>query len=110
MRQKSRDTNNSPHREELSDTQRKSYIDATLCLINTPAKNGITGAQNLWDELHFVHIVQSAYIHFVGAFLPFHRYFLLAHETLLKKECGYKGPIPYVYPLPPPKTNPNPPI
>lgn len=39
--------------------------------------------------------MQSAYIHFVGAFLPFHRYFLLTHETLLRRECKYRGPIPY---------------
>jgi tyrosinase len=26
-----------------------------------------------------------------GAFLPFHRLYLFAHETLLRNDCGYKG-------------------
>ncbi|KAM7216078.1 putative amino acid transporter [Rhypophila decipiens] len=81
--------------DDLTLGQRKEYISSTLCLTTTPAKHGVPGAKTLWDELHYVHIVQSAYIHFVGAFLPFHRYFLLAHETLLRRECNYRGPIPY---------------
>ncbi|KAK3322763.1 hypothetical protein B0H66DRAFT_602193 [Apodospora peruviana] len=81
--------------ESLTTVQRASYINATLCLMTTPAKLKIPGAKTRWDELHYAHIAQSAYIHFVGAFLPWHRYFLLAHETVLRKDCGYRGPIPY---------------
>ena len=29
-----------------------------------------------------------------GAFLPFHRYLMHAHEHLLKTECGYEGTQP----------------
>ncbi|KAK0717690.1 hypothetical protein B0T26DRAFT_645568, partial [Lasiosphaeria miniovina] len=75
--------------------ERADYISATLCLTKAPARLGIAGAQTRWDELHYVHIAQSGYIHFVGAFLPWHRYFLAAHETLLRDECGYRGPMPY---------------
>lgn len=34
-------------------------------------------------------------LHKTGRFLPWHRGFLLAHETILRKECGYTGHIPY---------------
>ncbi|KAK3357999.1 hypothetical protein B0T25DRAFT_499703 [Lasiosphaeria hispida] len=81
--------------QKLTDSERTDYINATLCLMNTPARHDIPGAKTLWDELHYIHIYQSAYIHFVGAFLPWHRYYLTAHATLLRDACGYKGPMPY---------------
>jgi tyrosinase len=64
-----------------------------------PARHDIPGAETLWDELHYPHIAQSGFIHFVGGFLPWHRYYLVTHETLLRNDCGYKGPMPYVSPL-----------
>ena len=30
-----------------------------------------------------------------ASFLPFHRYFITVHETLMRNECGYKGPMAY---------------
>lgn len=68
--------------------------------MNSPAKHNIPGAKTLWDELHYVHIYQSAYIHFVAAFLPFHRYYLAVHSKLLRKDCGYRGPMPSVLSTP----------
>lgn len=55
----------------------------------------IEGAQNRWDELMYGHIVQSNIIHDVGAFLPWHRLYMRAHEILLQTECGYTGAQPY---------------
>ncbi|KAK3390616.1 amino acid transporter [Podospora didyma] len=81
--------------QTLTDPQRDDYIRASLCLAEMPARHGIEGAKTLWDELHYAHIAQSAFIHFVGGFLPWHRYFLVAHETLLRGDCGYQGPMPY---------------
>ncbi|KAH8894296.1 Di-copper centre-containing protein [Thozetella sp. PMI_491] len=81
--------------QNLTSTERADYINATLCLMNSPAKVGTKGAKTRWDELQYVHIVQSDYIHFVGSFLPWHRYYLKVHETMLKDECGYKGAMPY---------------
>ncbi|KAK7736002.1 hypothetical protein SLS63_003520 [Diaporthe eres] len=34
-------------------------------------------------------------MHGVGAFLPWHRLFVRAHEILLQQECGYTGAQPY---------------
>ncbi|KAI2619644.1 Di-copper centre-containing protein [Hypoxylon sp. NC1633] len=79
----------------LTSTEKLDYLNADLCLMSTPAKSGIPGAKTRWDELQYAHIVQVPYVHFVGAFLPFHRYFLAVHEHLLKMECNYTGPLPY---------------
>ncbi|KAK3368749.1 hypothetical protein B0H63DRAFT_535229 [Podospora didyma] len=81
--------------QDLTDLQRASYINSTLCLMDSPGQQTIPGAKTLWDELHYAHIAQATYIHFVGSFLPWHRYFLVVHETLLRRECGYNGPMPY---------------
>ncbi|KAI1294328.1 hypothetical protein F5Y03DRAFT_387695 [Xylaria venustula] len=81
--------------QNLSDADKASYIDAELCLMAAPPRADVLGAENVWDELTYAHAAQSDYIRNVGAFLPFHRYMLAAHATLLEEECGYRGPIPY---------------
>ncbi|KAI2627026.1 Di-copper centre-containing protein [Hypomontagnella submonticulosa] len=79
----------------LTRSEKLEYIDGDLCLMSTPAKSGIPGAKTRWDELQYAHIVQTEYVHGVGAFLPFHRYFVTVHEHLLRTECNYTGPLPY---------------
>ncbi|KAK0752696.1 hypothetical protein B0T18DRAFT_450835 [Schizothecium vesticola] len=79
----------------LSVAEKKSYIDAELCLMKLPATLGLTGAKNRFEELQSAHQVQAAITHGVGAFLPFHRLHMYAHEQLLRNECGYKGAQPY---------------
>lgn len=63
--------------------------------MSQPATLGIEGAENRWDELMYGHIVQSNIIHDVGAFLPWHRLYMRAHEVLLQTECNYTGAQPY---------------
>ncbi|KAI1844323.1 hypothetical protein JX266_009417, partial [Neoarthrinium moseri] len=75
----------------LTSEEKTSYIQADLCLINAPSKSGIPGAVTRWDDLQWPHVVQTATVHNVGAFLPFHRYYMTAHERLIKDECGYMG-------------------
>lgn len=79
----------------LTDAEKRAYLDAELCIMETPASSGVPGAITRWDELQRAHAVQGDYIHGVGAFLPFHRYYMTVHEVLLRKECGYTGPLPY---------------
>ncbi len=57
-------------RQNLTSTERSDYIAATLCLMNTPAKNNLPGAKSRWDELQYVHIIQSDYIHQVVRIKP----------------------------------------
>ncbi|KAI0139221.1 hypothetical protein BJ166DRAFT_489670 [Pestalotiopsis sp. NC0098] len=80
---------------KLSQDEKLSYIEADLCLMNAPSKSGLAGAVTRWDDLQWPHITQTVTIHNVGGFLPFHRYYVNTHETLLRDECGYTGRLPY---------------
>ena len=75
---------------------KKAYIKAEKCILSSPAKLGtFPGAITRWDELAALHQILALQIHSTGNFLPYHRYFLHIHESLLN-ECGYKGGLPYV--------------
>ncbi|KAL4899842.1 hypothetical protein BDW74DRAFT_183331 [Aspergillus multicolor] len=81
---------------DLTRAEKTEYIRAERCLMNhAPVVGNVEGAQNLWDELHDLHIGQGQYVHFVGHFLPWHRYLVRAHEVLLQTLCDYNGAQPY---------------
>ena len=82
-------------RRQMSNPQKKSYIDAVLCLTTKKAKSGIPGTVNRFDDHHAVHDKQTPYIHFVGHFILWHRYFVATYEKALRSECGYTGGQPY---------------
>lgn len=50
-------------RRTLTDVEKLAYIDAELCLMGSPAQLDEPGVKTRWDDLHWVHIVQSNYIH-----------------------------------------------
>lgn len=77
----------------MSDDEKAAYIDAELCLMNSPPQL-FDFAKNRWDELVYGHVVQSNFIHNVGQFLPWHRLYMRAHEYMLQNECGYIGAQP----------------
>ncbi|PVH71340.1 Di-copper centre-containing protein [Cadophora sp. DSE1049] len=76
-------------------SEKAAYINAELCLQSIPATLGLPGAETRFDELVVAHQVQAEVVHGVGAFLPFHRLHMHAHEYLLQTECGYTGTQPY---------------
>jgi hypothetical protein len=78
----------------LSGEEKKAYIEAELCLMHKPAKLNLRGTRTRFDELQSCHILQAEITHNVGAFLPFHRLLMWAHEELLVQDCGYKGAQP----------------
>ncbi|KAH7018433.1 uncharacterized protein B0I36DRAFT_388643 [Microdochium trichocladiopsis] len=85
-----------PEWNSMSEPDKLDYISAVQCLTQAPPRGGIwPGAVTIWDELAFVHGTLSGQIHGVDTFLPWHRYFLHAYETLLADECGYAGPMPW---------------
>ncbi|KAI5803525.1 hypothetical protein DFH27DRAFT_524926 [Peziza echinospora] len=81
----------------LTAAQRKAYIDAEVCLMKLPARLSKVhpSVKSLFDDMQAVHQVQSPWIHNNGWFLPFHRYHMFAHETLLREACNYTGGQPY---------------
>jgi tyrosinase len=79
----------------LSEDQKKAYLAAQVCILQSPQKlNKLPGAKTRWDELVSLHQIHALQIHTTGNFLPYHRYFLHAHEALLS-ECGYDDTLPY---------------
>jgi tyrosinase len=52
------------YRADLTTTEKQSYLDADLCLMELPPKDGIKGATSRWDELQYAHAAQARYIHF----------------------------------------------
>ncbi|EFW14572.1 hypothetical protein D8B26_006956 [Coccidioides posadasii str. Silveira] len=78
--------------------QRKSYIDAVLCLQSLPARTPSSiaaGAKTRYDDFVAVHIQQTLTIHYTGTFLAWHRYFTWQYEQALRNECSYTGAFPY---------------
>ncbi|KAH8749491.1 amino acid transporter [Diaporthe sp. PMI_573] len=79
----------------MTDLEKQDYIDAELCLQSAETKESFNGTKNRWDELTYVHLIQTSYVHAVGAFLPWHRLYVHLHEQLLRNECNYTGYQPY---------------
>jgi hypothetical protein len=50
-------------RTALTDAEKQAYLDAELCIMETPASSGVPGAITRWDELQRAHAVQGDYIH-----------------------------------------------
>jgi tyrosinase len=81
----------------MKPADRKAYLQANVCVMKSPARLPSLkkiGAKTRWDELVAMHQVMALQIHSTGSFLPFHRYFIKVHETLLQ-ECGYRGALAY---------------
>ncbi|PYI12693.1 Di-copper centre-containing protein [Aspergillus sclerotiicarbonarius CBS 121057] len=80
----------------MSDAEKHEYIEAELCLMRHPPVTGLVeNATNVWDEFANIHITQGNDIHYVGQFLPWHRYYVRTHELALQKLCNYTGAHPY---------------
>jgi len=80
---------------KLSNAEKDAFIAAQKCLIGLPSQTNLPGAKTLWDDLIKAHQLQNDVIHGTAWFFPFHRYFIFAHETLLREKCGYNGAHPY---------------
>lgn len=95
----------------MTDVEKRAYIDAELCLMSLPATMGFNGSTNRFEDLMYVHIDQTNVVHdvvsiqifllalqtltsFQGAFLPWHRLYMWAHENALRTECNYTGTQP----------------
>ncbi|CZS83131.1 unnamed protein product [Fusarium graminearum] len=77
---------------QLKDADKQSYIDAVKCLKTKKSRLGLE--TSLYDDFAYVHFQYNPSIHFVAAFLPWHRYFTHVYEGALR-ECGYTGYATY---------------
>jgi tyrosinase len=49
----------------MTDVEKKTYIDAELCLMSKPAKIPLRGAKTMYDEFQSLHVMQAELAHFV---------------------------------------------
>ncbi len=78
----------------MTDEQRTDFINATLCLMKAPSKapkDQFPGARNRYDDFVAYHMTNAVTLHDTIGLFPAHKFFLLAYETALRNECGYKG-------------------
>ncbi|TGO18396.1 hypothetical protein BTUL_0010g00660 [Botrytis tulipae] len=85
----------------MTTSEKSAYLKAEQCLFNLPAATTLSGITSRFSDLQSLHrdktnqtidgIYVQDIIHNVGQFLPWHRYYMHAHETLLRTECGYTG-------------------
>jgi tyrosinase len=86
------------NRRTLSLKEKADYFTAVKCILKKPALTPPfenSGVLSRYDDLVYTHIQQTFSIHYVGHFLPWHRYFVATYEHMLRDECGYKGAQPY---------------
>ena len=81
-------------RGDMTVEQRSDFINATLCLMKAPSKAPkaqFPGARSRYDDFVAYHMTNAGTLHDTIGLFPAHKYFVLAYETALRNECGYKG-------------------
>ncbi|KAF9457315.1 hypothetical protein BDZ94DRAFT_1314333 [Collybia nuda] len=82
----------------LSNPEKSAYLNAVKCLQSKPAITPTSvapGVVSRFEDLIVTHIQQTFSIHFVGHFLPWHRYMVAVYEKALRDECGLTTAHPY---------------
>ncbi|CAE6450660.1 unnamed protein product [Rhizoctonia solani] len=91
----------------FSKKEKAAYISAVNCLAKRPHSKllkasypradlpAIKDDSSFYDDMTYVHMDLTNQIHYTGFFLPWHRWYTNQHVTQLKKQCGYKGVMPY---------------
>ncbi|KAJ5257199.1 hypothetical protein N7478_013303 [Penicillium angulare] len=77
----------------LTKTEKELYIDAAVCLTQTPSRRD--PRVTIHDDFSYLHGRIGNYSHNAAPFLPWHRYFIHSYEKALKDHCGFKGTLPY---------------
>lgn len=80
-------------RRNLADSEKRAYVDAELCLMDSPAQLEVPGLQTRWDDLQWIHISQSNYIHDVVSLKSYWRRSSLPLEEIQKLKA-HLGAIP----------------
>ncbi|WAQ93319.1 hypothetical protein PtA15_18A379 [Puccinia triticina] len=79
---------------KLSRDEQTAYITAVKCLADLPSKLLPGGDYRRYDDFENVHSRMRSKIHWIAAFLPWHRQFMFYYEQALRNECGYSGNLP----------------
>ncbi|KAF8246821.1 Di-copper centre-containing protein [Wilcoxina mikolae CBS 423.85] len=80
----------------LSKGEKWEYIKAVKCIQKQPSRlTNIPGAESRFEDYQGVHILAADFIHYVGHFMPWHRYMVATYERELRDLCEYEGAQPY---------------
>ncbi|GKT84519.1 tyrosinase-like protein [Colletotrichum tofieldiae] len=84
----------------LSKQEKRDYIDAFQCFIDSPSVMGLNGS--LYNDFSWVHnLVAHSRLTLAmrspheSPFLTWHRRFIFVYEKYPRKSCGYKGALPF---------------
>ena len=80
----------------LADEEKRSYVHAVRCLMDKPAPHNqipASAGDSVYAQLAWVHVYMAPQVHNTDLFLPWHRYYMLVFEQLLRDHCDYRGPL-----------------
>ncbi|TGO13041.1 hypothetical protein BTUL_0078g00500 [Botrytis tulipae] len=77
----------------LSHLEKDAYISAVQCLPTQPSILNLP--HTLYDDFAWVHTHKGDETLDTAGFFPWHRYFILSYEKILRKQCNYTGSMPY---------------
>lgn len=81
-------------RGDMSEDERRSFIDACKCLHSAPSltpPDVAPGARTRWDDFVVAHVLNTYDVHRSPWLVPFHRELMYQFEKALREECGYGG-------------------
>lgn len=80
----------------LAKEEKRSYVHAVRCLMDKPAPSNqipASAGDSVYAQLAWVHVDMAPQVHNTDLFLPWHRYYMLVFEQLLRDHCDYRGPL-----------------
>ncbi|TFL01229.1 Di-copper centre-containing protein [Pterulicium gracile] len=91
----------------LSKRERADFLGAFKCMTKKQ-RNGklspvarptdippVNPNSSFMDDIVYLHMDLNHWVHFTGLFLPWHRHYIHEFQRTLRKECGFKGTLPY---------------
>ncbi|PBP16163.1 tyrosinase [Diplocarpon rosae] len=84
----------------LTQVEKMAFVDAELCAMSLPNKTSLPGSTTRFEDFQAAHQrgtmnLYGDIVHYTAQFLPWHRFHLHAHESVLRNECNYTGTIPF---------------
>ncbi|KAF7893779.1 hypothetical protein EAF00_007293 [Botryotinia globosa] len=78
----------------MTPSEKSAYLKAEGCLLNLPAATTLSGVTSRFSDLQSLHRDKTKLL--TGSMFKISSttsYYMHAHETLLRTECGYTGPM-----------------
>lgn len=87
--------------DDFAASDKKAFVDAIQCLIESPASGRFSPARNRFEDFVRLHQSYSPKIHSKSTtqqthkFILWHRYYVWAFEQVLRDECGFDRAFPW---------------